>query len=1272
MPRVGPAFYVTAGPNRHKHCHTHRAYALGQLMPRNHTFTQLINQGIETMKPIHATLTTILLAISVAASAWAMPVSQKPKIDVWRGGQHQQAGRYVDNGAKGVALELTWQSGSRPLMEVMLPTRPAAADWKPGMEVSLWVRDQPVGGVKAMALRIVDDKDEVYQFGAKLDAKADGWQKLTWTLKPAAAENTYGGDSNKQFDGDARWFGLVMVTREKPEAPVTYWISQEKGGEVEAQAATVEEAQAVQVAPAAPATGGGKPLNNVSVTALEKLPEQGGTLPEMFVDLTVGRGISLIAADRKKQSLAPVVKGVQVREIVWAADAAPLAELTVGGGKDLLAFDSGVTLSIPVNAVGYKGFSKMALRAVDAQGETFQWPIRVDPQATGWQDVRITLDPASVETSYGGPAESKGKIDLPVRLSTIILLAPDKQGGSVKLGPVSRNAFDPQAISAASRLGRVSVDLKRTANIPLFRADKNEPVTITVNNGGAAPANFDLVVTFTHFDGSTVEWTGPGIEVAPGDTKSIEIAGILKKTGWYSMSPALRSGDALTQKPSVSLVYLVPAQRRDHPPAEGFWLGIDARIGNPSAGRWMAELASLIGADYLRVGNTWPGIQPKSADEFQWAKHDAELALLEQFGLKAIYGLTFTPPWAVLPGAVEDFQKRVEERQLGVKMGGPSTFPPQPQAWRNFIGEVARHNSSRNVIAYEIWNEPDLAGFYRGTTDQFIEMMKIAAQEVRANHPQATIVGAGIATMGGHGGQNLNPDLIERSIVEGFPSYDAIGLHQHGSFANFVQGVDGRLAVLRARIPQPKPLWFTETGNAQSGAEGRLLQADILVKKVTFARARGAIGMTWFVLQMGHEDGYAMVGAGKNPQPFPQLAAYNELAKMMRGRAFVTQHELGTGAWVLEFASNTDRLLVLWAEEDVAVGQSIIASVPAGAQAQLVDLMGNAQPVVAEGALVEAKLSRDVRYVVLPSAAKVVASLAAFDGTVTGVPGQKADVAVKLSNPLAQPAVYRLVWSISGNTVSPQEVSVPVGQTLQHSVAVTIPPAVKAGQAAPVVALAYELVGTSLKGNLKTSMGVAQLLPAGNFDERDPDFVLDKLDETIINVNQADPNRAQYVWKGADDLSARIWLMREERGLRMRVDVRDDIHLQPNTPALLWQADSVQYGLQFPGQTGFWEFGLGLNPDGKQAATWMKPAGFGDAHEQFDLQITPIQGGLRYEVLMPFAALGVEPAQLKGQAIRFNVVVNDEDGGKREGWAQIGDGIARNKNPELFPLVIFE
>ncbi|HEX2948726.1 MAG TPA: hypothetical protein VHV83_04025 [Armatimonadota bacterium] len=141
--------------------------------------------------------------------------------------------------------------------------------------------------------------------------------------------------------------------------------------------------------------------------------------------------------------------------------------------------------------------------------------------------------------------------------------------------------------------------------------------------------------------------------------------------------------------------------------------------------------------------------------------------------------------------------------------------------------------------------------------------------------------------------------------------------------------------------------------------------------------------------------------------------------------------------------------------------------------------------------------------------------------------------------------------------------------------------------------------------------------------------------------------------------------------MTLRVLVRDDKFYQPYTGNDVWQADNIQFAFQVPGQDGYWEMGLSRLADGAPSVcTWTTPKGFSDPAAQVTLKTTPTADGLLYEATLPYANFGLSDKVLTN-GIKFNLLVNDNDGETREGWAEIAHGIGESKDANLFPVVMF-
>ncbi len=982
--------------------------------------------------------------------------------------------------------------------------------------------------------------------------------------------------------------------------------------------------------------------------------------PVTLLRWSQSKNVSAMKAGQNKQAVKLLeVDGKSVLELSWSAGWKPLAEISPGVSPTLHLFTEGVVLSIPVNAAACPGFRGMGVRVVDANGETFQWGADADDSKTGWQDVRVVLDPARSSGNWGGAAAGKGKIDEPVRVATLVFNAPKTMpasGGTILVGDIQRNTFDASQVSPEVLLKQLKATTTNARPTLVFTPADKGPLTLRITHAGELPVEAKIAIDATNFDGETVRWNWPAPSIEPGAATDISVEPTFPALGWYELSVVATSHD---DKHSVVIgktmvAYITPAGVQSLPPANDFWLGIDARLSSKKD-QWVVNACAQAGFDLLRAGG-WDGHLAPGKFDHRW-RHTL-MGMAKDAGIRPFNSITFTPKWAV------------QEKDKGKDPA--SRYAPREDALREYLREIVPINKQYGVSIYDLWNEPDLSGFFKGTTDEYLEFMRVAYDEIKKNQPDAVVLSGGIAVMQGHGGHGLNPDLIRRMIVDGQDSYDAISLHLHGDFRSFQEQIDGPVAEYRKLLRKDKPLFFTETGVTNPS---RRVGASELMKKIVFARARGAIGFTTFVFHYKNEIAYSLMNAGPSFEPFPAWAAHNELAKLMRTTRFVRQIDAGPGLWVFEFEGKGQTRLVGWDESTDNTGQQALVVLPPAASAKRVDLMGNVREVTSIEGVVPWALSRTLSYLTIQNGKPdVLGSLASFKDEPSAEPGQTAQAIVSLRNPLQRQATFVLDWTDHNGVVKQERLT--VGPRAQATAALeTVMPSVARNQR-PRVTVAFSIEGTRWKGESSVALNAAQSIPSGDMASREPDFALETEDH-ILNNNNADPTRAAFTWKGADDLSARVWMSLGDAHVNVVIRVNDNQHHQPNDAANSWRADGVQLALQVPERGSYWLIGLTRDNAGQPSTfAWSTPTGMSsDYAARIKLQTERTDGQTVYRASLPLEGLGATAEVLRSRTTSINLIVNDDDndGGGRKGFAYIAKGLGVGTvTPEEWPRVTFK
>lgn len=1034
----------------------------------------------------------------------------------------------------------------------------------------------------------------------------------------------------------------------------------------------MSELELITDAGGAAPTAGSAPFLATAPPPLQRKPrpvivDRMGT-PATLLD--AGTAWRIINAEKNKQSSQAQKKGAApTGRLTWQSGAAPFMELSAPSRPFLQAFAAGVRIEVSVDRSAAPELRTWGIRCLDAEGET--WHFSGDLPADGNEVTgSLVLDPHAAQTrNYGGDDAGRGVIDLPLRFSTLMFKLPEAptEARTIVLGPLVRNEVDADQIEPELPLMAVKTAVRTDGELNLFSVGQAAQAVLELHLDEGMPAvECDVQIVATSYDGTVRTIRAEAVRITPETPAVVAFGSALDRLGWWELKPVLmvKGGQGRVAKPSIQVGRIEPAGTRPKPPVDDFWFGIDARFTPDNAVRY-ADAMQMIGVDIVREGVTWPRVE-KEPGVFDWHMHDFYLKTLNERGMYGQYGLSFTPKWAATPEAVELIKKEKAAEHL------ISRAPPRLDAWRTYVRTAMEHiqREGLKIQFIEVWNEPDLFGFWRGTTEEYLDLVRAAAEEVRAVDPSLQVMTGGFAVISGHGGHARNPKLIPRTVVELHDVYDVLNIHEHGAFRTYQTRVDGGWAALRAQVQPAKPLYLNETGALFDKPEGRLLQAQELVKKFAHARTRGAVGFNWFCLNFfGHEHGYSMIT--RDEQPYPVLPAYNAMVHLMRGKRPQPQIPAGPGNWAFRFDGDIDSLLVGWSEDAPSPRTLLPVAIPAGATAVLVDVMGNEHPIAAHQGIVAWPLEREVHYLLVRGGKPTTsAPLALFGDEPYGEPGKEIPIEVTLANPLAQPVTVELTWTAPGEPRTEQaEIAPHATTTVRSSVAM---PRMAAGEQ-PQIALTFAVSDTPWHGSLVLPMHAARVIPAGGINDREPDYVL--ADEAhIFNVNQADPNRVQYTWKGPADISATVWLAATDEGLELRIDARDDIHLQPNTAQAMWKADSVQFGIRIPGVGGRWEFGLGRADDGSpMVACFGNPVGASATYaEHIRLTVVPFAGGLSYRVVLPYAGLHLDRALLRSRAIGFNLIVNDDDGGGREGWAFLAPGMGNSNKPDSWPLICFE
>jgi len=154
-----------------------------------------------------------------------------------------------------------------------------------------------------------------------------------------------------------------------------------------------------------------------------------------------------------------------------------------------------------------------------------------------------------------------------------------------------------------------------------------------------------------------------------------------------------------------------------------------------------------LGATWVRVDFSWPAIQPTDADTYDWEKYDRLVEASSAHGLKILAMVAYTPAWARDPACAA----AAKNEQAAQKCE-----PRDPEEFGHFAGAIAHHFAGKNIRGWEIWNEPNLSGYWKSAQSDgklyvdplaYARIANAAAWNIRQFNSDCAIVTGGLSPM---------------------------------------------------------------------------------------------------------------------------------------------------------------------------------------------------------------------------------------------------------------------------------------------------------------------------------------------------------------------------------------------------------------------------------------------------------------------------------------------------------------------------------------------
>jgi polysaccharide biosynthesis protein PslG len=140
--------------------------------------------------------------------------------------------------------------------------------------------------------------------------------------------------------------------------------------------------------------------------------------------------------------------------------------------------------------------------------------------------------------------------------------------------------------------------------------------------------------------------------------------------------------------------------------------------------RTLDSLAAM-GARWIRFDVKWDVIQYRGPDSFDFSRYDALAAAASARGLRILGTLAYAPRWARSEACKDSFPCE----------------PRSPAEYARYAEATVRHFRGR-IGHWEIWNEPNISGFWRPKPNaaSYTALLKAAYPRIKAANPDAVVL----------------------------------------------------------------------------------------------------------------------------------------------------------------------------------------------------------------------------------------------------------------------------------------------------------------------------------------------------------------------------------------------------------------------------------------------------------------------------------------------------------------------------------------------------
>lgn len=353
-----------------------------------------------------------------------------------------------------------------------------------------------------------------------------------------------------------------------------------------------------------------------------------------------------------------------------------------------------------------------------------------------------------------------------------------------------------------------------------------------------------------------------------------------------------------------------------------------------------AQLIKLSGANLARQDFLWDMLEPAKG-QFDWSFYDKVVDINYSNDIDTIGLLCYSTPWSstVAPNPpANDIINHYPPEELG--------------DFAEYVYQTVSRYKNK-VHSWEIWNEPNLNGFFRPTNspEAYYELLRAGYLAAKRADPTAKVVMAGLSGTGSVYMQKLldlgAADYTDALVIHPYQAGDP---ETGNSFANDILGI-------RQKAPD-KNMWITEWG-WQTKEFDLKKQAVYTAKGYVLALAAGVENIALYSFNQATDSEYGLVNASVGGMVKPIYATVNALNGALAGREYIGDVVLDADVKAYAFTKSGELpMLAVWSSTNKTI------EIDSASDSVLYDMYGNAQTIQSLAGKLSINLTNEPQYLI--------------------------------------------------------------------------------------------------------------------------------------------------------------------------------------------------------------------------------------------------------------------------------------------------------------------